>query len=197
MSAVAKPRFTLGEYLARERVEVTKSEFYRGEIFAMAGGSIRHNRICANLIINLGRRLQGSTCQVTTSDQRIRIPAVDLSTYPDISIICGEPQPDTADTQAIVNPRVIFEVLSKSTEGYDRGKKFDFYRELDSLQEFMLVSQEEPHVERNVRQPNGSWLLTVFKGMDSELVFSSLSISLPFAEIYDRVEFGREEEGAQ
>jgi len=190
MSAIPQPLYTLEEYLARERVAEERSEFYRGQIFAMAGGSPRRNTICLNIASALKRRLRGSPCRPFASDQRLRIPANGLSTYPDVSVVCGEMQFDEIDRDAIVNPKVLIEVLSPSTESYHRGKKFDLYRELTSLQEYVLVSQEEPMIERFVRQEDGDWLLTVFKGMDAVLELASVACELPFAEIYEDVAFG-------
>ena len=194
MSAVPKPRFTFQEYLALERAAPTKSEYYRGEVFAMAGGSVRHNTIGGNVFASLRGRLRGSTCRPCNSDQRIRIPANGLATYPDVSVVCGDFQVDTEDHDAIVNPRVIFEVLSKSSERYDRGKKFDLYRQLDSLQEYILVSQDEPQVDRFVRQHDGNWMLTVLKGREAVLEFQTLAGTLLLSEIYEDVTFGPEEE---
>ncbi len=190
MSAVPKPNYTVQEYLIRERAAAGKSEFYRGQIFAMAGGSPRHNTISVNLVASLRGRLRGSPCRPYNSDQRIRIPANSLSTYPDVSIVCGELQIDADDHDAIVNPSVIFQVLSKSSESYDRGKKFDLYRQLESIREFVLVSQDEPQVERFVRQEDGSWVLTVFKELETEL--HTLENVLPLKEIYEDVKFGPE-----
>jgi Uma2 family endonuclease len=193
MSAVPEPRYTIEEYLARERVAPYKSEYYRGQIFAMAGGTPRHNTTGGNIFASLRGRLRGTHCRPYNSDQRIRIPTNGLSTYPDISVVCGELQLDPQDREAIVNPRVIFEVLSKSTESYDRGKKFDLYRQLESLREYILVAQDEPHVERFVRQEDGSWLLKVFKGLDAVLELPTLACALPLAEIYEDVTFGAED----
>lgn len=193
MSAVPKPRLTLSEYLLRENAAAFKSEFYRGEIFAMAGASPRHNSVVTKLIIGLGNRLLGKPCRPFTSDQRVRIPTSGLVTYPDVAVVCGPLEMDTEDRIAINNPSVILEVLSKSTESYDRGKKFDLYRELKSLREYILVSQDEPHVERFVRQDDGTWLLTVFKGVDAVLDLPTVGCSLPLAEIYNDVTFGPEE----
>ena len=193
MSAVSKFA-TFAEYLARERVAVGKSEYYRGEIFAMAGGSVRHNTIGGNLFASLRGRLRGSPCRPYNSDQRIRIPANGLATYPDLSIVCGEYQIDADDRDGIINPRVIFEVLSKSTESYDRGKKFDLYRQLDSLHEYILVAQDAPQVERFVRQDDGSWILTVIKDREAVLELQSLAAELPLSEIYEDVKFGPEED---
>ena len=193
MSAVLKHQITFEEYLAKERIAEGKSEYYRGQIFSMSGGSPRHNTIRVNITSSLRSRLRGSPCRPFNSDQRIRIQANGLSTYPDVSVVCGEFQVDDADRDAIVNPRVIFEVLSQSTESYDRGKKFDLYRQLDSLLEYILVSQDEALVERFSRQENGSWLLTVFKGLNTELELQTLASNLPLSEIYEDVKFGPEE----
>jgi Uma2 family endonuclease len=193
MSAVPKPKMTFEEYLARERLAAGKSEFYRGEVFAMAGGSPRHNAISVNLVACLRTRLRGSPCRPYNSDQRIRIPSNGLATYPDVSVICGDLKLDEQDRDAIVNASVILEVLSKSTESYDRGKKFDLYRELDSFREYILVSQDEPQIERFVRQEDGSWLLTVVKGAEAELRIQTLSCVLPLSEVYEDVKFGPED----
>lgn len=193
MSAVPENRFTLEEYLSRESVAEYKSEFYQGEIFAMTGGSPTHNSISVNILSRMLISLRGSGCRPFNSDQRVRIPANGLSTYPDIAVVCGELQLDDKDKDAITNPVVIFEVLSKSTERYDRGKKFDLYRELESLQEYVLVSQTEAQVERFVRQDDGDWLLTVLKGPEAVLKFGSIDVSLALSEIYEDVELQPEE----
>jgi Uma2 family endonuclease len=193
MSAVPESRFSLEEYLSRERVAEYKSEFYQGEIFAMTGGSPTHNLISVNVVSRLRASLRGSGCRPFSSDQRVRIPANGLSTYPDIAVVCGELQLDDKDQDAITNPVIIFEVLSKSTERYDRGKKFHLYRELESLQEYVLVSQTEAQVERFVRQDDGDWLLTVLKGPEAILKFASIDVSLTLSEIYEDIEFQPEE----
>ena len=190
MSAIPNLRYTLEEYLAREGVAEEKSEFYRGEIFAMAGGSPRHNRICLNIATALNARLRGAPCQPFGSDQRLRIPANGLSTYPDVSVVCGELQYDEVDLDAIVNPWILVEVLSPSTEDYCRGRKFVLYRQLESLREYVVVSQDEPLIEHHVRQPTGSWLLTTLTGIDATLPLLTIEISLPFTEIYERVDIG-------
>ena len=192
MSAVPKNQFTIEEYLARERVAEGKSEFYRGQIFAMAGGSPRHNTLSVNIASSLRGRLRGLPCRPFNSDQRIRTQANGLITYPDVSVVCGEFQVDSADRDAIVNLRVIFEVLSQSTESYDRGKKFELSRQLDSLEEYILVLQDEALIERFSRQENGSWLLTVFMGLEAELELQSVATNLPLSEIYEDVKFGPE-----
>ena len=189
MSAVSVSQYTLAEYLAREETAVYKSEFYRGQIFAMSGGTLEHNTVGGNVFTALRIRLRGSPCLPFNSDQRIRIPGNGLVTYPDVSIVCGGPQRDPQSPTAVNNPSVIFEVLSDSTESYDRGKKFDLYRQLESLREYILVAQDEAHVERFVRQADDSWLLTVFKGLDAVLELTTLGCSLPLAEVYEDVTF--------
>lgn len=192
MSTGLRPLYTYEEYLLRERDACGKSAFYRGQIFPIAGGSIMHNRISGNIFGRLHGDLRGTPCLPLNSDQRIRVSANGLATYPDVSVVCGELEVDSEDVDAITNPRVIFEVLSPTSESYDRGKKFDLYRQLESLQEYILVSQEEAQVERFVRQSDGSWILTLFKGLDSELKLESLG-SLPLSEIYENVNFGPDE----
>ena len=193
MSSLPVPRYSVEEYLARERVAAFKSKFYRGEIQPRAGGSPRHNTIRGNLVAGLRGRLRGSPCRPCNSDQRIRIPANGLATDPDVSVVCGELQTDAVDREAIINPRIIFEVLSKSTESYDRGKKFDLYRQLETLREYILVAQDEPLVERFTRQADESWLLTVFKGRNAVLELHTVANALPLSEIYEDVTFGPEE----
>ncbi len=192
MSAVPTPRYTLQEYITREEVAEYKSEFYRGQIFAMSGGTVRHNTISINFATALKTRLRGGGCRAFTSDQRIRVPSDDFGTYPDVSVICGKIETDEIDRNAITNPRLLMEVLSPSTESYNRGKKFDLYRDAESLREYILVSQDEPHVERFIKQSDGSWNLVVFKGLESMLELPSISCSISLAEIYEDVTFGPE-----
>lgn len=193
MSAVSESRISLEEYLSRERVAESKSEFYQGEIFAMTSGSPTHNDISVNIVTSLKSSLRGSGCRPSASDQRIRIPSNGLCTYPDVSVVCGDRHLDDKDKDAITNPVIVVEVLSKSTERYDRGRKFDLYRELDSLREYVLVSQAEAQVERFVRQDGGDWLLTVLKGPEAVLKFASIDVSLTLSEIYEDIEFPQEE----
>lgn len=190
MSAVAKPKtISYSEYLERERVATTKSEYYAGEVFAMAGASRQHNFITGNLFAGLYAKLANSPCRPFLSDQRIRISVLDLGTYPDVSVVCGQLEGDKVDPEAITNPRVLVEVLSESTESYDRGKKFDFYRHVGSLEEYVLVSQKEPMVERFRRQPSGDWLLTVYKGLELTLELASIQADLPLEDIYRFVDW--------
>lgn len=196
MSAIPITQYTLDEYLAREETAVGKSEFYRGQIFAMSGGSPEHSAVGGNIFANLHARLRGAPCRPYNSDLKIRIPANGLTTYPDVSVVCGELQRDPLVPSAINNPSVIFEVLSKSTENYDRSEKFQLYSQLDSFREYILVAQDKPRVERFVRRDDVSWILTNFVGLDAVVELTTLGCSLSLAEIYEDVTF-RPDEGSQ
>ncbi len=195
MSTVPHKQFhTLEEYLALEAVSEDRHEFYRGEIFQMAGGSIRHNRIARNLLVELTLQLKGKPCEPFGSDLRIAAKKYPLHTYPDLSVICGKLVTDATDKHAATNPHTLLEILSPSTENYDRGQKFEFYQALPSLQEYILVAQDRPRVERFVRQPNGDWLLSYYDGLTAVLELTDLACRLPLADIYEGVTFGAEEE---
>jgi Uma2 family endonuclease len=193
-TAPQQRRISLNEYLEREERSVTRHEFYRGQIFAMAGASPRHNRIAGNIFARLHQLLEGTNCEAFASDQRIRIEAVDLSTYPDVSVVCDGLELSAGDVRAIINPRVIVEVLSKTTENYDRGPKFELYQHLDSLQEYLLVSQEDARIAQYARQDDGTWRYKLVVGVEATLEIESLNLRLPLAMIYRNVEFGPEEE---
>ena len=149
MSAIPKTLLTPEQYLARERQAEFKSEYYRGEMFAMAGALFPHNRAKENLARKIGNQLETGPCDVVSSDQRVKIPATGLYTYPDIVIYCGEPEFDD-DADTLLNPVAIVEVLSESTEKYDRGIKSSHYRRVPSLLEYVLVAQDRMHVERRL-----------------------------------------------
>jgi Uma2 family endonuclease len=183
---IEKRRYTIGEYLVCERSAHEKHEYRDGEILAMAGGSYRHSLILANLIGELGNALKGKPCRALESNLRVRIPRTPLYTYPDASVICGEPKFDPNDEalETITNPRVVLEVLSPSTEAYDRGEKFARYRQLESLEAYVLISQDVPRVELFLWQSDGTWLFRVFSGMEARVELAGLGIELPLAEIY-------------
>jgi Uma2 family endonuclease len=189
MSAVPKPKLTPAEYLALERKAAFKSEFYRGEMFAMAGASEEHCLIKDNLAGEARYQLKGGPCRVVTSDLRVKVDATGLYTYPDVVIYCDRPQFEDNVLDTLLNPRAIVEVLSDSTEKYDRGAKFAQYRQIPSLQEYVLVAQDQPLVERYVRQPGGDWLLTEFAGREREFAFASVPARVPLAEIYRDITF--------
>lgn len=188
MSAVPKAKLNSTEYLAIERQAGFKSEFYRGEMFAMAGATYPHNVAKDNLIAALGSQFQGGPCRTLSSDQRVRVSATGLYTYPDIVVICEPPVFEDNVLDTLLNPRVIIEVLSDSTEAYDRGAKFAQYRLIPSLQEYVLVAQDRTVIERHVRQPNDSWLMTEFAGVDCTFEFATVTARVPLAEVYRGVE---------
>src|SRR5437763_806965 len=185
MSTVAKPLLTPQQYLDRERQADFRSEFYRGEMFAMAGVSWEHTLIKDNLAGETGNQLKAGPCRVGTSDLRVKITATGLYTYPDLVVVCGEPQFEDDQFDTLLNPRALVEVLSDSTEKYDRGAKFAHYRQIPSLQEYVMVAQDRPLVERYVRQADGSWLLTVVEGPSSTFTFTSIPVRIPLSAVYN------------
>jgi len=192
MSTAPQKRFTPQEYLAQERAAVFKSEYLRGELFAMAGDCREHSLISSNLIRDAAGQLRETTCEVHGSDLRVKVSATGLYTYPDVTIACGDLQFDDEVSDTLLNPRVIFEVLSSSTEAYDRGKKFDHYRQISTLSEYVLVSQSEPLVERYVRQPDGSWRFTALKGLEGVLILETVPCRLELADVYSKLSFSEE-----
>ncbi len=168
-----------------------KHEFRDGEILAMSGGSPQHAQISLRLGAALLARLQGKPCVPYGSDLRVRITGRSRTAYPDVTVICGkiEHDPDDKAGHTVLNPRLIVEVLSPSTEAYDRGDKFAAYREVVSLTEYVLISTSEPRVETFLRQTDGTWAFSSSKGHDAKVTLRSLQIELPLAEIYADVEF--------
>lgn len=195
MSALPKQKLTAAEYLAIERAAEFKSEFFDGEMFAMAGASPAHNTVKENLIGELHGRLKGGPCRTFSSDQRVKIDRTGLYTYPDLVIVCGEPEFDPLDQDTLLNPQVVFEVLSKSTESYDRGAKFRHYQQLPSVQEVVLVAQDRIQIDRFVRQPDGDWRLTVFADLQSEFSLITVPVKFPVADVYAGVELPEEPAG--
>jgi Uma2 family endonuclease len=187
MAARAIPRVTVDQYLEIERAAETKCEFYDGRMYAMSGGTLRHSRIGNNASYALTGALKASPCGVNNSDLRIR--AGQIHTYPDISVVCGEPKLADDYRDTLLNPTLIVEVLSPSTEAYDRGFKFAQYRQVESLQEYALVSQTEPRIEIFRRQPNNEWLLSEAVGIDARCRFHSVECEIALADVYDKVTF--------
>ena len=191
-------RYTVEEYLQIERAADVRHEYLDGAIFEMAGETIPHGRICSNIISSLGTQLRGIDCDVFTRDMGVRSGALPsprrvmkgLFSYPDVMIVCGTPQVDDKYTDILLNPQVIIEVLLEATEAFDRGEKFQRYREhLSSLIDYILVAQDKPYVEHFTRQSVERWELTAHAGLDGALRLPSLDCQLQLAEVYDRVEF--------
>lgn len=180
-------KLTPQQYLDRERAAEYKSEFYDGEVFAMVGASRKHNLISANLVRELSAHLKGQSCEVYPSDMRVKVSPTGLYTYPDVVVVCDEPQFEDAELDTLLNPTLLCEVLSESTADYDRGRKFGHYRKLDSLKEYVLVDQNEPHVEHFIRQPDDQWVLSEVDGPEATLVLPSIDCRIPLAEIYHKV----------
>jgi len=189
--AVANPvhRLTEAEYLEIERRAEFKSEFLDGEMFAMAGGTRWHSLIASNLNFAMRSQLKGCPCRVYTSDLRIKVQASGLYTYPDVSVVRGQDEFDDERVDTLLNPTVIVEIISDSSDAYDRGKKFELYRQLPSLREYLLVNQYKPLVEQYVRQESGEWFLRDVAGLESKLTLPSLGITIGLADVYTDVRF--------
>ena len=182
-----KQKISIEDYLKMEIASIEKHEYYRGEVFAMAGAKVPHNKISKNLLGTLFGKLKGKKCQPYGSDLRIHIPANTLFTYPDISIICGDIITLNDDEYNALNPSVIIEVLSKSTKNYDRGEKFKLYRDVPTLKEYILVDSESIHVEIFRLNENNHWELEEYKDSNESIHIKVINESLPIAEIYDNV----------
>lgn len=187
MSTAEKRRYSPKEYLAIERDSDTKNQYYQGEIFAMTGASFAHNSIVSNLLRLLGNAFDDGPCHALASDQRVKVDATGLYTYPDVTVVCSEPRFEDDVFDTLLNPKLIVEVLSDSTEAYDRGRKFSHYRAIDSLEEYVLVSQNEYRVEVFTRR-QGEWLLSDAQGRESSILLRSIDCRLSLNEVYHRVE---------
>jgi len=183
------PRLTEAEYLILERSLESRNEFFDGEVFAMSGGTPLHSQIATNLAGEFRNHLKGRRCVAYNSDLRLKVEATGLLTYPDLSVVCGSLHFAVGTDDTVTNPTVIVEVLSDSTEAYDRGKKFENYRQLPSLREYLLVSQKEPRIEQFVRQPNDQWLLREAAGLEATMALPSLEIQISFEEVFGGVQF--------
>lgn len=186
-------RFTPAEYYRLEEEATYKSDFYNGEIFAMAGGSEAHSLICVNLAGELRNALKGKPCAVYDPNMRLLVKATGLRTYPDASVYCAprDIDPEDPSGQTLTNPTVLFEVLSPSTESYDRGLKASHYRRINSLKALVLVSQDLPRVEAYFRQADGMWGLRELEGLDQVLHLAEIDARLPLAEVFDRIDFSQ------
>ncbi len=196
MSAQPIPGLTPEQYLEIERAAEFKSEYYCGTMYAMAGGTYIHSLIIARINGLLFQRLEDGRCSVLNSDLRLRVSREGLYTYPDLTVVCGPPQFADDEKDILLNPSVIVEVLSKSTEAHDRGFKFAQYRRLQSLQEYVLVSQTEMRVENYLRRPAGKWELTDFAGPDAVCRLESLGCEIAVGDIYRNVPLEAEAPGA-
>lgn len=182
-------RYRPEEYLALEEKAEYKSEYIDGEIAPMTGGLINHNRIVRNVLNLLTAAIDSTECEALGSDMRLWLPEYNVFTYPDITVICGEPLFYPGRTDTITNPILIVEVLSSSTEDYDRGTKFQRYRSLPTLQNYVLIHQDSARFEHYRRMRDGGWLLMETKGPEAVLEIPGLEIKLPLARVYERVDW--------
>jgi Uma2 family endonuclease len=189
MAVHYKPRYTPDQYLDMERAADHKSEYSDGEIFAMAGASEEHNLVGVNLVREISTQLRGTLCRTYANDMRVKVEATGLFTYPDVVIVCGERRFADDHLDTLTNPTVVIEVLSPTTEGYDRGRKFANYRRIPSLQAYVLVSQDQALVECYERQENGQWALTEARGLDASLALPAVTCTLALADVYADIDF--------
>lgn len=187
MSTLPKRLLTHEDYLAIEREADFKSEYYRGKMFAMAGASETHTLIISNVVRSLGNQLLNRDCNIYSSQMRVKVSKLKKYTYPDIVVTCGKEtfEDDQADT--LVNPVLIIEVLSESTEAYDRGKKFEHYQYLESLSEYLLISQEAYRIEQYVRQSDRTWTYYEFRDLDDVVKLATIGCELAFKDVYLKI----------
>lgn len=188
MVAKTQKKWTVEEYLAFERASEEKHEYYAGEVFAMSGASRRHNLIITNTIISLGSQLAARPCEVYPSDMRVKVSTLKY-TYPDVSVVCGDPLFMDGTFDTLLNPTVIIEVLSDSTEDYDRGKKFKHYMGIASLREYVLIAQDEARIDHYVRQAQGDWLLSVATDPMAAVYLPSIECALALTDVYRKITF--------
>lgn len=176
------------DYLAFDRQAETKHEYVGGEVFAMAGASVRHNLIVVNLATELNIQMRGRPCQVYASDLRVAASAAGPFYYPDVVAVCEQARLLDAERDTLLNPAVVIEVLSPSTEAFDRGLKFAHYRAIESLQEVVFIAQDAVRVEHFVRQPDGQWLLSDRSSLDAAVELPAIACRLDLGRVYDKVE---------
>jgi len=185
MASLPSHNLSPEEYLALERKADRKSEYVDGVMFLMSGASRRHNLIVGNITTELNLRLRPLDCDVYPSDMKVRLPDSSRFFYPDVSVVCGEPDFADGERDVVLNPVLVVEVLSDSTAAFDRGKKFQAYKQIETLIEYVLVAQDEMVVESFVRQP-GAWLYTESRGADASIILRSVSCEIPLRDIYRR-----------
>ncbi len=193
MSSVPEPLLTPDQYLVQERQADFKSEYFRGETFAMAGASREHNLIVANIVGEFRNALKERPCEVYPSDMRVKVSPSGLYTYPDAVVVCEKPQFEDQAVDTLLNPTVLLEVVSESTESYDRGAKSSRYRELVSLKEYVLIAQDRVSIECYVRQPGNRWLLRDVQSIEDAAVFESVDVTIPASEVYRGIDFSEPE----
>ncbi len=192
MSAQRKSQlyFTLEEYFAVERTSERRFEYRDADIVLMSGGSRQHGEISSNLIFNLRRRLSEGDCRVYGSDIAVVVPAAPPYRYPDTSVVCGQALfSEINGLDALINPTLLVEVLSPTSEAYDRGTKFEWYKSVSTFAEYLLIAQDRPHVTQRIKQPEDSWLERSINDLDHVLQLGSIKCEMPLSEVYEGVEF--------
>ncbi|HYV95689.1 MAG TPA: Uma2 family endonuclease [Chitinophagales bacterium] len=189
MAIPVTSKISIEEYLELERAAPFKSEYYKGEVYAMAGASTIHNAICSNLIGSLNPFLRGKNCKIFGSDQKVHVIENTLLTYPDAVIICGENEFTDREKDTITNPSVIFEVLSATTKKYDRREKFELYKSIPSFTEYILISSEQIKVDVYRKQPNGKWLPSEYKSIQDQFTIEKIGYEMKLADLYDGISF--------
>lgn len=189
MSTAETRKYNAIEYLQRERAATTRSEYYQGEVFSMAGASREHNLIVTNCVGEFRNALRERGCEIYPNDMRVKIAASGLYTYPDVATVCDDPHFEDDQLDTLLNPLLVIEVLSESTERYDRGFKSAQYRLIPSLREIVLISQYGPGIECLAKQENGLWILREQRDIDQTIFFESLQMAIPLSEIYRQVVF--------
>jgi Uma2 family endonuclease len=189
MPLQTKTKITPEEYLAAERISELKHEFFDGTIFAMAGASKRHNQISSNLVRIIGNQVLNKPCSVYSSDMRVKCEVTKKYSYPDVVVSCENENFEDEEEDTLLNPVLIIEVLSDSTEAYDRGDKFFHYRQIDSFVEYILVSQKNYHIERYILQSDNVWLYSEFKAIGDKINLTSIDCTMSIKEIYNKVKF--------
>lgn len=189
MSAAIE-RLSVADYLRAERASELKHEFHAGEVAVMVGGDLRHARIITNLVSVLSELLAEHDADVLSQALRVRVEAVNLYTYPDVIIVCGSPDLEDDHNDTLMNPTVIIEVLSPSTEAYDRGQQFGYYRQIPSLREYVLVAQHQPSIDHFLRRENDEWVIgDGCERIDQVLKLQTLDLEVPLSRIYNRIDF--------
>jgi Uma2 family endonuclease len=187
VSTQPEHRYTSTEYLTIDRGSPIKSEYLDGVIYSMGGATARHVQIVGNLVREFGNQLRERPCTVYSTDLRVCVDADGMNAYPDVVVVCGEAQFLDLELDTLLNPVLIVEVLSETTKNYDRGEKFERYRLIPSFLEYLLVAQNKIHVERFIKQPNGTWVLSETNSLDDTVNLSSIDCQLPLSEIYLKV----------
>ena len=187
MAVIPSPNLTPEQFLAYERSSPFKNEYQQGVVYAMSGASIRHVRLTRNLLNLFSQALDNYPCEPFGNDLRLWIEKSKVFTYPDILVICGKPATIDNELDTVINPTLLVEVLSPFTEAYDRGRKFAHYQTIPSLKEYVLVSQDEPRVERFLRQPDDTWSMTISSDLDGKVTFQSIEVTMPLAAVYKSV----------